>query len=86
MVTSIPDCAARGALFRGANSSCNAANCPRACPCDWTADGILNEGDIFAFTNDHIAGRADYDNDGVTTDTDMFEFVDCVVNRPTGCM
>jgi len=77
---SITSCNLLGGQYRGNNTSCNTRSCPRACPCDWTADGLLYIEDVFNFLADFAAGNADFNNDGRTNTIDVSEFGDCFLH------
>ena len=78
------DCAgSAGTFVQG--GSCNVRTCPRACPCNWNGDRWVNEGDLFRFLADWMQGRADFDNDGDTDESDARQFIDCLLHHPAGC-
>ncbi len=63
---------------------------PLACPCDWNADGNLNDQDFFDWANDYFSqagpqGQFDFNNDGFENDQDWFDFTNCFFSPPAGC-
>jgi hypothetical protein len=83
-VASESDCAGAPGVY-SVTASCNVQFCPRACPCNWNGDRWVNEGDLFRFVNDYMQGHGDFDGDGLTTESDAREFVDCLLHHPAGC-
>jgi hypothetical protein len=70
-------CIGPGAVFNATQTTCNGANCPGSCPCDWNGDGYLTSADLVAFTNDYLAGHADFNHDGATNAADVTAFNQC---------
>ncbi len=60
------------------------------CPCDWNADGSLNDQDFFDWANDFFTqtgpqGNFDFNGDGNDNDQDWFDFTNCFFNPPAEC-
>jgi hypothetical protein len=85
VVITAANCTTAGGTYGGDNSTCRSANCPTTCACDWDHDGFLTVRDLFSFATDYLAGTADFNGDGSTTEADLTEFTACFQTAPDGC-
>jgi hypothetical protein len=84
-LTSDAQCDAAGGQWIGALSSCNLADCPRNCACDWNGDGTVDIYDLSRFFSDVAAGHYDFDADGRHNNDDIRAFTECWQHPHYGC-
>jgi hypothetical protein len=78
------DCAATGGWWMPGGSCWPGACFGEVLGCDWNHDGTVNQNDLTAFLASWFAGVGDFDHDGVTTDEDVSQFVECLLEHGPG--